>query len=333
VKELDDNESGNPGINEDSDMSIINDQLSFDMDGTNITEISIQQNENFITEQLAGVREVYDPGKLADLKKEENKDPYLTEAGFQGTNMLKNLDSIAAHSCVYAVSILNKVGTIINDVQGTISKPEFKKWRNDTFGSHQIRRLQQAQQIARMGDFSIKNAALGKNRLLELDRLRRDEGAISLLEENPLPDIAQDDEGARFKIHVDALVTWSRFKNEGIDFISFDQAALIASNRKQALELNLVKKLANKLNDPNTDKQEYFDNWLLNGCNWRNIDRSEKSTSISKLVAQFNILSNNFNMDDPAIFSDVKEEDIRSAYQTLIDLAGKLNIDLARSAE
>ena len=113
-------------------------------------------------------------------------------------------------------------------------------FRWSSFGTKHLRFLQQAQQLANMGDFADRYAAIGKNRLLLLDHLRKESGLSScyeLFEENPIPndgiaiaelpedrikelynyETTDDPKGEKLKIHLDAFITLKRFRKKGIE--------------------------------------------------------------------------------------------------------------------
>jgi hypothetical protein len=111
---------------------------------------------------------------------------------------------------------------------------------------------------------------MGKQRLLDLDRLRKQlnkescdelfaehkipeevaESAPTVddLKKNPFPDISDDLEGDMLRQHVDAVITKNRFKSVGIDFVSFDQAFLLAATNKGPISVKDVRRIVNFLN-------------------------------------------------------------------------------------
>jgi hypothetical protein len=94
-----------------------------------------------------------------------------------------------------------------------------------------------------MGEFAMRYASIGKNRLLELDRMKNAVRASSLNEiiaRHPFPDTTEDMKEVLWKEHIDTVVTYQRLEDAGIDFAEFDQAALLACYNRHALEVKIV---------------------------------------------------------------------------------------------
>jgi len=71
------------------------------------------------------------------------------------------------------VSMLIAAGLTLDDVEAYFGKKaNYMKWLREGFGHKHLRCFQHAKQLAKMGAFARKYAALGKNRLLELARLK-----------------------------------------------------------------------------------------------------------------------------------------------------------------
>ncbi len=149
------------------------------------------------------------------------------------------------------------------------------------------RYLQQAQQLANIGDFAKMYASMGKKRLLALDHLRRtqnvetcdalfeknpipEEVADSFisaddLKKNPFPDSTEDLEGELLKEHTDALITLDRLRKVGITFATFDQAYLLAACNKNALGVKTADKVRIWLNGKGTvrTKKKWFNIFVM----------------------------------------------------------------------
>ena len=72
------------------------------------------------------------------------------------------------------------------------------------------------------------------------------------IRQNPFPDSTEDLEGDLLKEHVDALITFHRLKNAGINFVTFDQAYLIAAYKKNPIPIKTAKKIADWLEEKGT---------------------------------------------------------------------------------
>lgn len=332
MQEIKTNKAADVMADEENGLNASDNAVMLVMDGTSVPEFSVMQNQEFVSEQLARARDIYNLEKLEALK--EDKDAFLNESSHQAKELLKCSESLTAHHNMYNVLTLKQVGEVLNTVEEFFQKKSrYMKWVRENFPSHAMQTLQHAKQIARMGEFAEKYAAAGVNRLRYLDALMKEEGSVKLLDEYPLPDMTKDGDSKLLKLHIDALLTSHRLQKEGIDCVSFDQAKLIASTRRHALEVSQAKKLAAKLKDNNLNQQEYLENWLMNGCVWRNGEAAEKPSGISRLIAQVKGMSANYNLTDTATLNDVKAEDLRQAFQAISALAQILNVDLTASTQ
>ena len=125
-----------------------------------------------------------------------------------------------------------------------------------------------------MGDFAKRHASIGKKRLLILDKLMKDEDKDSYealfsdhpipeevedsllndeqIRENPFPDSTEDFEGDLLIEHVDAVITFKRLKTAGINFVTFDQAYLVAAYKRDSITIKNAKKIADWLKEKGT---------------------------------------------------------------------------------
>ena len=100
---------------------------------------------------------------------------------------------------------------------------------------------------------------MGKKRLLILDKLRKDEDKETSnqlfddhpvpeevetnlpddeeIRQNPFPDSTEDFEGDLLNEHVDAVITYKRLKAAGINFVTFDQAYLVAAFKRNPIQI------------------------------------------------------------------------------------------------
>lgn len=261
---------------------------SFVMDGTSHTEISIMQNEYYSREIIQGARMVFNLNKLDDEKnkdaeeKNQNNERFLAEGEKQIFVLWHSIEALTTHNTLFVVLFLIYIGEILNKIKSTLAPHKFTKWRREVFHYKHERYLQQAQQLANMGDFAKMYASMGKKRLLVLDHLRKsqnvetcaalfednpfpeevEDSLISAdeLKKNPFPDSTEDLEGELLKEHTDALITRNRLRKAGINFATFDQAYLLAAYNKDALGIKTVKKIANWLNgkDHGATKKKWF---------------------------------------------------------------------------
>lgn len=223
---------------------------SLGMDGTAHTEISFMRNIQYAPQVIRRAHEHFDLNKLDRLKGRNRSrylPRYLDEAKQQITNLCSSIESMVAHTGMFIVHFLVNIGQILNHVEATLdSKSEYTEWKRTSFGDRHIRYFQQARQLANMGEFAMRYASIGKNRLLELDRMKNAVRASSLNEiiaRHPFPDTTEDMKEVLWKEHIDTVVTYQRLKDAGIDFAEFDQAGLLACYNRHALEVKTVEKI------------------------------------------------------------------------------------------
>lgn len=216
------------------------------MDGTAHTEISFMRNIEYAPQVIRRAHEHFDLNKL-DRLKGRNKSRYLGEAKQQIIELCNSVESMVAHTGMFLVHFLFNIGQILNHVEDTLdSKSEYSNWKRNSFGERHTRYFQQARQLANMGPFALQYASIGKNRLLELDRMKNAVRASSLNEiiaRHPFPDTTEDMKEVLWKEHIDTVVTYQRLEDAGIDFADFDQAGLLACYNRHALEVKTVEKI------------------------------------------------------------------------------------------
>ncbi|MBT4877508.1 MAG: hypothetical protein HOJ48_10650 [Desulfobacula sp.] len=238
------------------------------MDSTSITEISIVHNHEYSNQILARAKKAFNPTKLEKLK-EKKPGKYLEEAKDQVEELCSCIEALITHTALFTVSLLIAIGLTLDDVEAYFGKKsKYMKWLRENFGHSHLRYFQHAKQLAKMGEFARKYAALGKNRLLEFARIKTkletDEG--DLLTEHPFQDITEDIDGVLFSEHVDSIITYYRMIEAGIDFIIFEQASLIAAMLHKSIAVKMAKGIKiwlDKFESPEK-KQEAFNHFLLN---------------------------------------------------------------------
>lgn len=262
---------------------IIDDSLAHD--STAISEYQIVDNISYSREIISEVRQAYNPGKLIALRK--NKDQYLKEGKKQILATWHGTISLSVHTELYTTLFLIAMGTLLLEIEAAFEKKsQFVNWRNHNFSERQTRYFQQAVQLAKMGMFAKRYAAMGKKRLLQIEHIRKVEeldtceellvqnpperdikGAVipaKAFRENPIPDISEDVDGEVVKRWVDSMTTSHRLKNAGIDVAEKEHARLIASYKKQAIPVREAEDIRRWL-DKHPKKQwaELFDNFIM----------------------------------------------------------------------
>jgi hypothetical protein len=283
------------------------------MDGTRHTEISFMQNIYYSKEIIEKTRDEFSIERLR-AKIADDKSEFLTEGERQIHELWHGIEALTVHNTMFVVLFLLSIGEVLNEVRNQISQTEFVNWRRRVFNPKQERYLQQAQQLAKMGDFAKKYASMGKKRLLILDKLRKDEDkdtyealfeshpipeevedgllADEQIRQNPFPDSTEDFEGDLLNEHVDARITLSRLKSAGINFVTFDQAYLAAAYKKSAIPVKSAKKIADWLNEKGTTirtQKKWFNILILNKMVFpeRSSRRDPPPDSLNSLLGNF----------------------------------------------
>lgn len=307
----------------------------FTMDGTAHTEFSAVQNIYYSKEIIEKTTREFNIEKLNE-KFSEGKDTFLAEGERQINTLWHGIEALTVHNTMFVVLFLLSIGEILNEVRAKLDRTDFVSWRRSVFSHRQERYLQQAQQLAKMGDFAKKYASMGKKRLLILDKLRKDDNKESFeelfedhpipeevkesfptedqIQENPFPDSTEDFEGELLKEHVDAKITLQRLRKAGLDFASFDQAYLIAAYNRNPIPVEKAKKVAAWVNGKGSEenKKKWFDILVLNKMISPEHQSREKSTreSISSILANF---------VDCCMKSDFKDQEWITLQKTLLD--------------
>jgi hypothetical protein len=258
----------------------------FTMDSTSHGEISGMQTLNYSNKIIREARKVF---SLQRLKKENKKGDkqFLAEGEKQIYALWQSIEALTTHNTLFVVLFLISIGEILNEIKLTLKPRDFVKWRREAFHYKHERYLQQAQQLASMGNFAKQLASMGKKRLLSLDRLRKIENIdkpkqifdqhplpneikqdlvpIKILKKNPFPDSTEDLEGDLLNEHVDAVITHHRLMTAGINFASFDQAFLLAKYNKDAIPIKMTKKIKKYLDIQKTtqEKKNLFNNLVM----------------------------------------------------------------------
>jgi hypothetical protein len=247
------------------------------MDGTRHSEFSARQNIYYSKEIIEETRAAFSIERLKSKFADDNRE-LLAEGERQIHKLWHGIEALTVHNTLFVVLFLLSIGEILNEIRSQLSIDDFVKWRRRVFPPKQERYLQQAQQLAKMGDFAKKYASMGKKRLLIIDKLRKvedkatyealfeehpipEEAEEGLLDDeeirqNPFPDSTEDLEGDLLKEHVDALITFHRLKNNGTGFVTFDQAYLIAAFKKNPITIKAAKNISDWLDEKGNIRQK-----------------------------------------------------------------------------
>jgi len=239
------------------------------MDSTAVIEFSIVKNHEFSNQIMTRAKNAFKPSTLEQLKE---KDPtkYLQQSKKQVVELYSCMEALITHTALFTVSLLIAIGLTLDDVEAYWKKKsKYMKWLRENFGHKHLRYFQHAKQLAKMGNFSRKYAALGKNRLLEFARLGTtlETDRDDILIKHPFQDITDDIDGVLFSEHVDSIITYYRLVEAGINFVIFEQASLISAMLHGSLTVKKAKELKTWLDEFETaeKKMEALHHSLLNG--------------------------------------------------------------------
>lgn len=307
----------------------------FFMDSTSHIEISAMANTKYSGEIIRNASKIFNFTKLQKLK-EKKVERYLTEGKNQIIGLWGCVEALTVHTSLFIVSFLIAIGKILNDIEGTLEKKsDYMDWLRANFGHKHLRYFQHAKQLDRMGDFARVYASLGKNRLLEFDRLKKGltQSYEEILAQFPFEDTAADHDGVLFKEHVDGIISFHRLHGAGIDFIEFDQAALIAAHSGGAITVKNAQSIKAWL-DKVENKNQALDDLILNQLSYPYGDTPSEplQTSLIKHIAELVKYSETTDIQNEtwiqAQRDKVSEEDIVKVYQFIVTLAEKFQIEL-----
>jgi hypothetical protein len=271
------------------------------LDGTSFAEFSEMQSPDYSKAIITQAKEIYNLDRLKNWDGSEQA--YLAE-GQKQINLLWNaIHGINIHTEMFTVYFLIAIGTILNEIEKHFNKPhQFTKWRDQTFDRRHKRLFQQAQQLANMGNFPKKYGAIGKNRILQLESIRKTmnvpscedlltmspnvddikkfavpDANISETNAIPLPDLSYDFDGNRLKQHVNSIIILYRLRNAGINYADFDHASLIAEYLNDAITVKDTEELKNWLDQyPEEERSKKFDFYVM--------DRMKKPSEMESIA-------------------------------------------------
>jgi hypothetical protein len=299
------------------------------MDGTAHLEFSGKQNIYYSKEIIEEARKAFDIDRLKDQKSNEE---FLAEGEWQINKLWHSIEALTTHNTLFVVLFLVFIGEILNEIRSKLTRPEFVEWRRRVFHSKHDRYLQQAQQLAKMGDFAKRYASMGKKRLLILDKLRKAEECKTYetlfndnpipeevedslptyeeIKKNPFPDSTDDLEGDLLKEHVDGLITYRRLRAAKIDFVSFDQAYLIAAYKKNAITIKRTSEIFEWLKTKGNRRQQkkWFDHLVMNKMDFPGAETKKihPRESLNYLLANLLDFRNRTDLNDKAWFATQK---------------------------
>jgi len=329
----------------------------FAMDGTSHVEISTMQNIYYSKEIIEETRATFSIERMREKIADDNSD-FLEEGERQIHGLWHGIEALTVHNTMFVVLFLMSIGEILKEVHKQLSLSEFVRWRRRVFDPKQERYLQQAKQLAEMGDWAKKHASMGKKRLLILDKLKKDEDKDSYealfsdqpipeevensllsdeqIRQNPFPDSTEDFDGKLLKEHVDAVITLHRLKNSGINFVTFDQAYLAAAFKRKPIPINKAQKIAEWLIKKGTTRtqKKWFDILVMNKMVFpdRQSRQNAQSDSLNSMLVSFVDYCKNRDFNDQEWLTQQKEliddDYVKQAYFYLKKVARSFGIRL-----
>lgn len=304
------------------------------MDGTSFDEFRLVDNIKYSEEIIAAARAAYDPEKLKALKEGENLNAFLEESRKQALTQWHADQALAVHSDMFRVLCQISAGEILNMVEARFGKKSlFTEWLSNNFDNRHIRYFQQAKQLADIGDFAKEIAAVGKNRILSLESLRKVEkkrDCLDLFHAHPFPDMTDDDDGREMKKHVDAVISLHRLMRAGIRFATFENAATISSTLNEAMPVKKADEVQKwLLQHEESQRSALFAHYVQDQLTFPSDAPyvPAPKESLNKILADFLDYSKDKIQDTAWVETQRKIIDINTlitAQQLLVDLIEKL---------
>ena len=326
--------------------SKINDEtgsaLEMYSDSTSITEVSLMQNDGFSSLILQRAADCYDIEKVRELGNGGNNEACRAEVERQVKALETSIHGLNLHNTKYESTLVYQQGVLMEEAEKSFKKKgDFTEWRKKTFPNQHLRTQQHAQKLAKMGPGVLKYAAIGIARMLALDTLKNNTEGLDLKEieqKHPFPDLSEDENGDLFCEHADAIITLYRLQTDGKDedskgipFVAFDQAALIAAIKKEAIRVKDADSLKRVIADE-ANKPAFFERYLLNKAVLNKKPSEEKIFSLDSLLGKFLSDCTDEKLDDEAWIESHKakftESTIVDAYNRILSVAQKFNVTL-----
>lgn len=238
------------------------------MDSTSVVEISFMQNENYSPEIISTIMKPDNVSNLLSLRNSGDVPSFLNLGKKYIIDICRGIEHLEVHTSMFVVLAMVQIGKILNEIYQALGndRSKYSRWVKENFGSQHTRYFQQSRQLLAMGEFATKYSSLGKNRLLQVNRLQDKEQYKEIVDEHPYPDIANDPKGLIFNEHTDAVATLYNLKQGGVNFADFNQAYLLSCYNKHWIEQKTVKKIKDWLDTFPTpeEKENAFENYILN---------------------------------------------------------------------
>ena len=303
--------------------------MALAMDSTSVIEFKFVDNTKYSQEIIEGARAAYNPDKLESLKTQQDLTAFYQEGKSQILAQWHADQALNVHTDMFRVVFQINVGEILNTIEPTFKKKaEYTAWIKDNFEDKHIRYLQQARQLADMGDFARNYAAAGKNRLLALENLRKVEKkkeCEALFNKHPLPDMTEDGDGHLLKRQIDSVITLHRLQKAGLRSATFEQAALIASYNQDAMAVKTAEEVNTWLEqNPEEARPALFDRYIQDEMTYPSEHPyiPAPKASLNKILSDLLQAYENANIDDDSWIERQREvldvKSLRSA-QTFIN--------------
>jgi hypothetical protein len=328
------------------------------MDGTKHAIISDMQTINYSENIIIETKAVFSIDRLKGKISDDNRE-FLLEGEQQIFKLWHGIEALTVHNTMFVVLFLLSIGEILKEVREQLTRTDFVKWRRQAFHPKHERYLQQAEQLAKMGNLARKFASMGKKRLLILDKLTKNENKDNFkelfddnpipknvedslpddkeIEEDPFPDSTEDFKGDLLKEHVDALITFHRLKDVGIEFVEFVHAYLIAAYKNDAITIKKAKKVADWVSTKRGTRQQkkWFNILVMNKMVSpdRRSHRPPHRESLNSLLVNFIDYCKGCDFTDQAWLSRQREliddDNIRESNIYLKKVARKFGVSLS----
>ena len=306
--------SGTSGKNDDRAFS------NWGMDSTAAEEFTIVDNTKYSDEIINEARASYDIEKLSTLKLNTDLTEFYAEGKSQILAQWHADQALNVHTDMFRVVFQINVGEILNTIEPTFKKKaDYTAWIKDNFEDKHIRYLQQARQLADMGDFARNYAAAGKNRLLALENLRKVEKkkeCEALFNNYPLPDMTEDGDGQLLKRQIDSIITLHRLRKAGLRSATFEQAALIASYNQDAMAVKTAEEVSTWLEqNPEEERPALFDRYIQDEMTYPSEHpyTPAPKASLDKILADLLNCYGSANLDDDAWIAKQRELNLRNS--------------------
>ena len=294
--------------------------MALAMDTTSVNEFKFVDNTKYSQEIIDGARAVYNPDKLESLKTQQDLTEFYAEGKSQILAQWHADQALNVHTDMFRVVFQINVGEILNTIEPTFKKKaDYTAWIKDNFEDKHIRYLQQARQLADMGDFARNYAAAGKNRLLALENLRKVEKkkeCEALFNNYPLPDMTEDGDGQLLKRQIDSIITLHRLRKAGLRSATFEQAALIASYNQDAMAVKTAEEVSTWLEqNPEEERPALFDRYIQDEMTYPSEHpyTPAPKARLDKILADLLNCYGSANLDDDAWIAKQRELNLRNS--------------------